>query len=39
VRYGGDMKARSVAWRGRPDWTQSEADAEYFRHHPADAVS
>ncbi len=38
VRYGTDMMSRHVAWRGNPEWTQSEADAEYFRRHPAGAA-
>jgi len=34
VRYGADMSARHFEWRGRDGWTQSVADAEYYRHHP-----
>jgi quercetin dioxygenase-like cupin family protein len=34
VRYGRDMHAHHVAWRGRPGWQQSPRDAEYFRQHP-----
>jgi mannose-6-phosphate isomerase-like protein (cupin superfamily) len=34
VRYGTDMRARHIDWRGRPGWTQSADDAEYFRQHP-----
>jgi len=34
VRYGADMVAHHIDWRGNPDWTQSAADADYFRRHP-----
>src|SRR5215813_3332633 len=34
VRYGADMAAHHLDWRGNPDWTQSAADADYFRRHP-----
>ena len=34
VRYGNDMAARHLQWRGRQDWTQSAQDAEYYRAHP-----
>lgn len=34
VRYGADMAARHVEWRGRAGWTQSAADAAYYRQHP-----
>ena len=34
VRYGADMRARHMDWRGRPGWAQSSDDAEYFRRHP-----
>jgi len=34
VRYGADMGARHLAWRGRAGWTQSAADAAYYRAHP-----
>jgi quercetin dioxygenase-like cupin family protein len=34
VRYGADMLAHHVDWRGNPDWKQSPADAAYFRAHP-----
>jgi hypothetical protein len=34
VRYGTDMVARHVEWRGRPDWTQRSEDKEYFRRNP-----
>ena len=30
VRYGADMAARSLAWRGHPGWTQSASDADFF---------
>jgi quercetin dioxygenase-like cupin family protein len=35
VRYGQDMAARHLAWRGNPDWSQRPEDAEYFGEHPA----
>ena len=34
VRYGADMAARHLAWRGRGDFAQSAADLDYFRGHP-----
>jgi quercetin dioxygenase-like cupin family protein len=35
VRYGNDMKARFLHWRGnKVGWQQSAEDAEYFRKHP-----
>jgi quercetin dioxygenase-like cupin family protein len=34
VRYGRDMAARHADWRGRPGWTQSAEDADYYRRHP-----
>jgi quercetin dioxygenase-like cupin family protein len=34
VRYGADMRAHHIDWRGRPGWKQSHEDAEYFRQHP-----
>jgi hypothetical protein len=34
VRYGTDMVARHMCWRGRPDWTQRPEDSEYFRRNP-----
>jgi quercetin dioxygenase-like cupin family protein len=34
VRYGNDMLARYLDWRGRDDWKQQSEDAEYFRRHP-----
>jgi quercetin dioxygenase-like cupin family protein len=34
VRYGTDMAARHLDWRGRADWMQSAADAEYYRLNP-----
>ena len=30
VRYGTDMMARHMDWRGRPGWTQRAEDSEYF---------
>jgi quercetin dioxygenase-like cupin family protein len=35
VRYGKDMRAHFIDWRGRPGWTQSTEDAAYFEVHPA----
>jgi quercetin dioxygenase-like cupin family protein len=34
VRYGTDMVARHMDWRGEPDWTQGPEDSEYFRRNP-----
>lgn len=34
VRYGGDKLTRHAANRQHRDWTQSSADAEYFRQNP-----
>jgi quercetin dioxygenase-like cupin family protein len=34
VRYGSDMRAHHVAWRGHAGWRQSADDAEYFRRNP-----
>ena len=34
VRYGADMAARLLDWRGHPGWRQSPADAKYFRDNP-----
>ena len=34
VRYGSDMLARHVDWRGKADFKQSPEDAEYFRNNP-----
>jgi quercetin dioxygenase-like cupin family protein len=34
VRYGADMRAHHIDWRGRPGWKQSAEDADYFRRHP-----
>ena len=34
VRYGDDMLARHVEWRGNPNWQQSAQDVEYFRKNP-----
>jgi quercetin dioxygenase-like cupin family protein len=39
VRYGADMAARHLDWRGRAGWTQSAQDAEYYRQHPVAANS
>ena len=35
VRYGGDMLARHIEWRGRPDFKQRPEDVAYFKTHPA----
>jgi len=37
VRYGSDMAAHHLQWRGRQGWTQSAADADYYRRHPVPA--
>jgi quercetin dioxygenase-like cupin family protein len=34
VRYGSDMRAHHLDWRGNKDWTQSAEDSEYYRRHP-----
>ena len=34
VRYGQDMRSRTIAWPAHPAWEQSREDAEYFRRHP-----
>lgn len=34
VRYGEDMAARHLDWRGRSGWMQSPADAAFFDAHP-----
>lgn len=34
VRYGSDMGAHHLDWRGRPGWRQSAEDADYYRRHP-----
>jgi quercetin dioxygenase-like cupin family protein len=34
VRYGPDVSARTVAWRGQPSWKPTPADREYLREHP-----
>jgi quercetin dioxygenase-like cupin family protein len=34
VRYGTDMAARHLDWRGHAGFTQSAQDAEYYRLHP-----
>ncbi len=39
VRYGTDMAAHHLQWRGRTDWTQSAADAEYYRLRPPSRVA
>jgi quercetin dioxygenase-like cupin family protein len=37
VRYGTDMAARHLDWRGHAGFTQSAQDAEYYRLNPPDA--
>jgi quercetin dioxygenase-like cupin family protein len=37
VRYGADMAARHLDWRGRAGFAQSAADAEYYKEHPVRA--
>src|ERR1700752_803888 len=37
VRYGTDMRAHHVDWRGHEGWTQSPEDAAYYRAHPVAA--
>jgi quercetin dioxygenase-like cupin family protein len=34
VRYGADMASRHLKWRGRPGWTQSAQDVDYYRLNP-----
>lgn len=34
VRYGADMRAHHIEWRGNNEWKQSAADADYYRRHP-----
>jgi hypothetical protein len=34
VRYGSDMAAHHIAWRGRDGWSQSAEDAAYYRANP-----
>jgi quercetin dioxygenase-like cupin family protein len=34
VRYGTDMRAHHIDWRGRTGWTQSAEDAAYYERHP-----
>ena len=35
VRYGTDMRAHHLAWRGHAGWSQSAQDAAYYERHPA----
>jgi quercetin dioxygenase-like cupin family protein len=37
VRYGTDMAARHLDWRGRDGFKQSAEDADYYRRHPVGA--
>ena len=39
VRYGADMAARHMDWRGHAGWTQSAEDAAYYRAHPVKDVA
>lgn len=34
VRFGDDMAARFLEWRGKADWRQSADDAAYFKANP-----
>jgi quercetin dioxygenase-like cupin family protein len=34
VRYGANMAARHLDWRGRAGWMQSAEDADYYRLNP-----
>lgn len=34
VRYGPDVGARILGWRGHPEFSQSREDVEYFADHP-----
>jgi quercetin dioxygenase-like cupin family protein len=34
VRYGSDMLARHIEWRGKTDFKQKPEDAVYFRENP-----
>lgn len=34
VRYGDDMKAHFLEWRGNEEWTQSAEDRAYFARNP-----
>jgi hypothetical protein len=34
VRYGKDMRAHHIDWRGKPGWTQSAADKAYYAANP-----
>lgn len=36
VRYGTDLSARTVAWRGQDSWQPDAADLEYLREHAHD---
>jgi quercetin dioxygenase-like cupin family protein len=38
VRYGSNMAARHLQWRGNAAWTQSAQDAEYYRLNPPTRV-
>jgi quercetin dioxygenase-like cupin family protein len=35
VRYGPDLSARTIGWRGRRGWQPDALDAAYLREHPA----
>jgi quercetin dioxygenase-like cupin family protein len=38
VRYGTDMAARHLDWRGHAGFKQSAQDADYYRHNPPQAA-
>jgi len=35
VRFGDDMVARFIDWRGNEDWKRTAEDVAYFRQNPA----
>lgn len=37
VRYGADLAARTIGWRGQPEWQPDALDRAYLREHPAAA--
>lgn len=39
VRYGSDLSARTIAWRGQPAWEPTPLDREYLREHPSASAS
>jgi quercetin dioxygenase-like cupin family protein len=34
IRYGKDMRAHHIDWRGHAGWTQSAEDKAYYQAHP-----